>query len=154
MRLLIIVIGSLLLASCIREESTETISLLTNNSTHKIKITPYSQGTAVVKDIVEINGNSSLNVLSQANRGKGAGISYASYLAFTDSVEVVFDEQLRSTHYFQNSTGANPSAIRYENARSLYNEKNYTRKIISEKKNSITNEYTFSFTEEDYQAAR
>jgi|GEM_PF-5621874 len=152
----IIIVISLLLVSCIHEESTDTISVLKNNTSHKIRITPYDDGKPLTEEVVEINENASVEALFRTYRGKGTGLFYANYLTFMDSVEVRFDDRRRSIHmsYALNSTVTNSNAIRYDSNRSLFNEKNYNRRILAETRNHITNEYTFTFTDEDYQAAR
>lgn len=137
-------------ASCRHEESTYTTTIMNNNSSHSIKIIPYYQGTASIVDSKDISPNSALKILSSNTRGKSAGYSYPIYLIAVDSIYVVYDNIATSVYYREGSTGANPKAIKYDSSRSLYNEKNYVRKIVTESKRSISNEYTFTFTENDY----
>ncbi|GAL83936.1 hypothetical protein MYP_1164 [Sporocytophaga myxococcoides] len=73
---------------------------------------------------------------------------------FFDSLNIVFDDTISSVHYRQNLSGDNPEAIKFENNRNLYNEDNYVRKVVMEKKHYISTEYSFTFTEQDYLNAK
>jgi hypothetical protein len=125
-----------------------------NTSIHKIKIMPYYKGNIYLEGVKNIPENSSSEVLFSRNRGKSAGLSYATDLMFSDSLFVLYDDSICAVHYPQNLTGDNPQAIKYDNTRNLFNEKNYQYKIISEEKYKIHTEYTFTFTEQDYLDAK
>lgn len=146
----------ILYISCRYEESTNTKSLINNNTLHTITIIPYYQGSVVKQDSVNISSNKIYEILDNSNKGKGTGIPYSSYLTFYDSVEVAFDNSVHATHYSYATTnkGNNLKAIKIDSSRSLYNEVNYVRKIITESKRGISNEYTFIFTEQDYLDAK
>ncbi len=136
--------------SCRYEESTSTTTFITNNSSHSIEIIPYYQGMISTIDIKDIAPNSTLSVLSNNTRGKSAGYSYPIYLIAVDSVYVSYDNLNTVVYYKENSLSTNLKAITYDSSRSIYNEANYIRKILIESKRSISNEYTFTFTEQDY----
>jgi len=142
--------------SCNLEESTNTKSLIINNTSSKVRIVPYYQGAIVKEDSVKINSNEKLKVLDKNERGKGTGFSYPLYLAFYDSVIVVFDNSIQAIHYSYAVSGlsSNPTAIKHDSSRSLFNEANYVRTITQENKRSISNEYTFTFTAQDYLDAK
>ena len=142
--------------SCTLEESTNTKSFINNNTLHIITIIPYYQGLVVKEDSVNINSNSIYEILDNSNKGKGTGFSYSLYLAIYDSVQVAFGNSIHATHYSYATTnkGNNPKAIKIDSSRSLYNEVNYVRKIITESKRGISNEYTFTFTEQDFLDAK
>ena len=95
-------------------------------------------------------------VLDKNEKGKGSGFSYPLYLAIYDSVLVAFDDSIKAIHYSYATTnkGNNSKAIKYDSSRSIYNESNYIRKITQEDKRSISNEYTFTFTNQDYLDAK
>jgi hypothetical protein len=141
-----------LVLSCKYEESTNTKSFIANNTSHSIIIAPYYQGGVVKSDSISINSNQQYMILDKNNKGKGTGFSYSSYIAIYDSIQIIFDNSVKSTHYSyaSNTLGTNPKAITYDSSRSIYNEANYVRNIIMESKRSISNEYTFTFTEQDY----
>lgn len=90
--------------------------------------------------------------MDKANRGKGTGFSNPSYIAIYHSIRIIFNEVDSITHYsFATSLiRINPEVIPFPSNRSIYNENNYVRRILSENKYSITNEYTFIFIEQDY----
>ncbi len=142
----------ILTLSCKYEENTNTKSFINNNSAHLITIIPYYQGMIVKEDSVNIGINERYLILDKNNKGKGSGLLYSSYLAIYDSVQVLFDNSFITTHYSYATTFSltNPKAIKYDSSRSIYNETNYIRKITMEDKRSISNEYTFTFTEQDY----
>jgi len=140
--------------SCRHEESTSTKTFITNNSSHSIEIIPYYQGVISNVDIKYIAPNSTLPILTNHTRGKSAGYSYPIYLIAVDSIYVLYDNLKTVVYYKENSTGNNPKAITYDSSRSIYNEANYIRKITQEDKRSISNEYTFTFTEQDFLDAK
>jgi hypothetical protein len=143
-------------SSCNYEKSANTKSFINNNTFNKVTIIPYYQGFVVKEDSVQINSNQLVLVLNKNEKGKGSGFSYPLYLAIYDSVLVAFDNSIHATHYSYATTnkGNNPKAIKIDSSRSIYNEVNYVRKIITESKRGISNEYTFTFTEQDYLDAK
>ena len=93
-------------------------------------------------------------VLNSNTKGKGRGYSYASYLSFNDSTLVIYDDSIQIVHYSYKESKNQLLGILYDSSRSLYNENNYIRKIKQEEKHYISNEYTFTFTEQDYLDAK
>ncbi|WP_045459713.1 hypothetical protein [Sporocytophaga myxococcoides] len=142
------------LPSCRDKESTHSESFIINTSNHEIKILPYDDGNLINGDIKSIPANSTIKVLALTTRGKSTGPSYANNIMFFDSLNIVFDDTISSVHYRQNLSGDNPEAIKFENNRNLYNEDNYVRKVVMEKKHYISTEYSFTFTEQDYLNAK
>lgn len=140
--------------SCRYEESTFTKTFIANNSSHSLKLIPYYQGMSSNVDVKDVAPNSTLEILNNNNRGKGTGYSYAIYLIPFDSLYVVYDNTDSCVYYRENSNGINSKAIKYDSIRSIYNVSNYVRKITQEDKRSISNEYTFTFTEQDYLDAK
>lgn len=142
----------LMLTSCSVEESTYTTSYIYNSSKHSIKISPYYQGNIVKEDSVNIGVNQTYKILDKNNRGKGSGFSYPLYIANYDSIQIRFDDSIQIHHYSFAASKSKTSfdGIVYDSNRSIYNESNYIRVIKNEDKYSISNEYTFTFTEQDY----
>jgi hypothetical protein len=138
--------------SCNLEESTYTTSFINNTSSHSITITPYYQGLVVKEDSVNINRNQLYEILSKNNRGKGSGFSYSLYIAIYDSISVKFDNSIQTIHYSDATSHfvSNLNGIKYDSNRSVYNNDNYIRKITHEDKHNISNEYIFTFAEQDY----
>ncbi len=146
----------LVLSSCRYEDSTNTSNFITNNTAHKITLTPYHNGIADNNNIVNINSKESKMVLENNNLGKGTGYTYASDLAIKDSTYVLFDDTILEVHYSfkESSNNIHSTGIKSDSNRSIYNENNYIRQIKSENKHNISNEYTFTFTEQDYLDAK
>ena len=143
---------TVILFSCRKEESTDTISIIKNAASSTVIILPYYQGLIVKQDSVSIIPNESSIVLSNSNRGKGSGLSYPRYLELYESIVVKFDVSIKAVHYnyATSNLALDSKAIKYNNSRSLYNEGNYVREITMETKQFISNRYTFTFTEQDY----
>jgi len=149
-RIIILSLAVTSLFSCIKEDTTNTKTIFQNKSGHSIEVRPYIQGRKSIEDVKIIANNESIVILDKDNRGKGTGFTYPRYILSMDSVEVIFDGTVKAVHYNDNIVLGNPRALGYANPRNIYNEANYIRKITSEDKNNIYNEYTFVFTEQDY----
>ena len=82
--------------------------------------------------------------------------TYAGLLSIKDfdSLLVEFDNMKRSVHYGFNKIGDNPNAILFDNQRNLFNENNYTKETLVDKKYKYENEYTYTFIEQDYLNAK
>jgi hypothetical protein len=146
----ILILSCLIVLFSCKEESTNTKTVFQNKSGHSIEVRPYIQGRESIEDVKIIANNESIVILDKDNRGKGTGFTYPKYILSMDSVEVIFDGTVKAVHYSENIVIGNPKALGYANPRNIYNEANYIRKITSEDKNNIYNEYTFVFTEQDY----
>ena len=142
--------------SCIYEESSSTESIISNKTAHSINIIPYYHGYIVHEDVLYISKGSDTTVLRKSTRGKGAGYSYPIHLAIFDSTQIAFDDTVKFMHYsyYSTNSGFGSTGIPYTHNRSIYNGDNYIRKIVSEEKYKISNEYTFTFTEQDYLEAK
>ena len=150
---LLILIIYIFLSACRREESNNTVSFIDNETLHTIKILEYSNGL-LSQEILIASSMGKKMVLNNNARGKGRGYSYASYLSFNDSTLVVYDDSIQIVHYSYKESKNQLSGIQYDSSRSLYDENNYIRKITHEDKRSISNEYTYIFTEKDYLNAK
>lgn len=71
-----------------------------------------------------------------------------------DSAVIEFNNSRKAVHYGYNKTGSNPNAILYSSSRSIFNEKNYTERIILGTKNLDEREFKYTFTEQDYLNAK
>jgi hypothetical protein len=137
---------------CSKEESSYTESILSNKTSHSINIIPYYHGTIVHEEVQNIPKGIDIVVLNKSNRGKGTGYSYFDHLAIFDSTQIAFDDTVKLIHYsyYSTNSGFGSTGIPYTHNRSIYNGDNYIRRIVSEGKYKISNEYTFIFTEKDY----
>jgi hypothetical protein len=154
MKTFAIIISLFCFVSCIYEKSTYSDTFLKNNSNHVIEIKPFINGQPVADKIVNLDLNSRLLVVNINERGKGGGYTYAEEImvGFYDSVVVVYDDTILATHYnyIQSAKLNNKTAIYTDSNRSLYKRDNYVRVITDESKYKIRNEYTYTFTEQDY----
>ena len=139
------------LYSCVTHDgATYSKTFAINNSGYEITIEPYYEGKVFWKDVIIIAKTGKTEILSQRDPGKGQGLSYGRYLLPMDSVIIRFEGKYEVTHYKRAPIGNTIKRVLYESNRNIFNPNNYTRQILSESKHSITDEYTFEFTLQDY----
>ena len=140
------------ITSCHRETTYDTKTLLINAADVDIKLIPYQQEIVITSKIVTLNPKERLQVMHRSGRGKGGGEIYIEEIYFNDSVNVTFGSNKVSPHYNHTVSAKYPNlqGIHVGSNRSLYKRDNYVRKILFENKRSIENEYTYTFTNQDY----
>jgi hypothetical protein len=136
--------------SCTHEESNETITIIENLSSQQITVTPYDNGMALTSDIHTIEPSKKKVVQQGSARGKGNSFLYSDDIQVMDSVVINFGRDVSSTHYSYSVVGSNSKAIKRDNPRSLFNRDSYKRVILSETKYALVNEFTYTFTVQDY----
>jgi len=154
--IILVLINLALFWGCHPQKGFKTISVLENQTEHQIIISYYRNGSLNKQNGVLINANETKEVLHSAENGKGPGMTYSTLLqgADFDSAIVAFDNNRKSVHYGYNKTGSNPNAVLYPSPRSIFNEENYTERIILGNKRLDEREFKYTFTEQDYLNAR
>lgn len=120
-------------------------TLITNNSTHAIELIPYKDGVELTQQAISCNTSETKKIY-----GDG-GVSLFDTLD-ADSIYVVFDNAYKNVHYSHESskTSNNPDVIKVTDVRSLFNVDSYIHRIKEQTKCASGNEYTYTFTEQDY----
>lgn len=138
------------LSECTIEHSYFTKGIILNESGVPLKIHFYKEGISNSEFQVAVSNGERKQVSAEEI------FTYAGLLARGDfdSLVVDFDHSRKSVHYGFGKTGTNQDAILYDNQRSLFNEKNYVKQKIVDKKYKHESEYVFTITEQDYRDAR
>jgi hypothetical protein len=139
-----------LLYSCIHEESNETTSIIENLSGQRITITPYNNGVALTQDAHVVERLERKVVQRGGARGKNNSFPYSDNIQSADSVVVIFGNGIQAVHYSFSVSGNNNKAIKRNSPRSLFNRDNFKRVVVSETKYTLADEYTYTFTTQDY----
>jgi hypothetical protein len=152
----IIILTMLFCSACIKDYSSLTSSFIKNDTGHLILIEPYFNGLVDNNYTVELYPNEEKQLLKNVVvKGKSLGNAYGTYLQPFDSIIIHFDNTKFSIHTKFNSTDTLGSeVIKFNNNRSISNEKNWTKTITAEDKHTLNGFYTFTFTEQDYLDAK
>lgn len=134
---------------CIVEHSYLVNSILVNESGKSIQIMFYKGGNLNPEFEVVISTEERKQVSSNET------FTYAGLLSINDfdSLVVKYDNDKRSVHYGFNKLGKNTHAILFDNQRNLFNDNNYSKEKILDKKYKHESEFTYTFTEQDYLSA-
>ena len=135
------------------EDSSRSTTLINNQTNYSIQILPYREGQIDNTLAKTILAQQTSEVFQLRKAGKSPGPSFAIHLQPYDSVVVVFNQQKSITHLKFNSIVDSSRRIPFNNNRSISNENNYSLKILTDDKHFMESQYTYSFTESDYQAA-
>jgi len=136
------------------EKSTNSRSFIINETNYIIKLIPYDNGNELASLTQIIQSSEEKLVLDYNNRGKGQGFAYPRSMQPIDSIIVLFDDKIKTVHYTFNVSGINPKAIKFGSPRNIYTEDNFVRKITAEDKYNISNEYRYTFVDQDYEDAK
>ena len=141
----------ILIASCIKEESTFSELVYINNSKNTISIKVFQN--SFLTDSFKILPNSELIKENFSDRGfSNEPIIFFDFLRESDSIIVTFNDSFYTTH-LNDSVTFGKKRISYFSSRSLYGA-NYTNSKVDEKKHYIHYKKTFTFTEQDYLDAK
>ena len=152
-------ISILVLNGCIRttEEITNYTATVVNNTSHIVIFKPYAFGSVRQDKQFTLAPGSSLEIANGFMRGitvLGSGFG-SDYLAGSDSIEIVFDNIYKMTHYGSAlPTPLSGKHYLYTSNRNILNKNSYFAKQEGENKYSVTYSYTYTFTEQDYLDAK
>lgn len=140
----------LVVCSCIHEESNETTSIIENLSGQQVSITPYDNGVALTQYTHVVDYLERKVVQRGGARGKNNSFPYSDNIQSADSVVVIFGNDVQAIHYSFSVLGNNSKAINRDSPRSLFNRNNFKRIVVSETKYTLADEYTYTFTTQDF----
>lgn len=145
-----------LLTACLSTDksSSKTVSVLRNQSGQQINISVLRNGLEQEFGQHTILSSTEKTVLEGEGRGKGTTATFSDFLAGKDSVVVLFGNNVKAIHYSRNRVGPNSKAILYDNPRNLFNRNHYVRVILDDQKHFFQDQYTYTFTAQDYQDAQ
>jgi len=136
--------------SCI-ESSTDSFTFIQNNSNHKINIYAYKNGAITLDKSFTIAPNERIQIDHTSNGGTGgSGISYSIFIWGQDSILVTFDNLNTIVHYKETLIGNSTKFYSYNSPRNLYNEANYIKTTVAKTSHSVTYNFLYTFTEQDY----
>ena len=102
--------------------------------------------------VLEIGISASVTYKTR-NRGLASnGTSYASHVS-PDSLIVNYSNSVNRLHYQKYIINNNTKALKFDNSRSLLNEKNYAFMVLKSTKKRQELEYQYIFTTQDYKDA-
>jgi hypothetical protein len=143
------------LNACTDQSSYQTISFFVNETNHTIIIKGYENGIFNSSLQQSISPNQKLLLYTDKNDGKGRGFVYpVIIIGGLDSLVVEFDFIKKSTH--NNSillSGNNPKAIVFTNERNIFNENNWVLNTTKNTRRRLESEFTYTFTEKDFELA-
>ena len=150
-----ILILTIFLASCTKEDSTNYYAYLKNTSSHQIKIVPYYSGNINQANIINLRPNEKKEIANGSGRGiqNNGGFS-SQYIGGSDSLVVIFDSLYSITHYGNLPTTFSRKYYLYNSSRNLGNYLSYQLQVQNITAHLRENTYTFEFVEQDYLDAR
>jgi hypothetical protein len=141
----------LLFIGCSDKSLSNNFTFMVNNSEHNLAIQVYFQG--------KINSYKSFFIAPHEKKeinytmGKNvetSGICYGELL-LADSVLVEFDNIASTTHYSKNGIiGGAKKFLLYDSPKNIYNRNSYTKTILSKDETSVTIQFLYTITEDDY----
>jgi hypothetical protein len=148
-RFLIGVLAASILAGCEKENTTNYVATIKNNTTHSIEIRPYFGGVSPIEKRINLGSGEAVEVGRGTDRGKGSqGFSFN--FGAPDSMVVVFDGVFKISHYVNTPINLASRYYLYTSIRNLMNYKSYDYKIIDDSKHEMNVSYTYSFVEQDF----
>lgn len=138
------------LTQCIIEHSYQVNSFIVNQSGKSLQIYFY-KGGILDAEFQEVISKEEKRLVSSDET-----FTYSGLLSIEDfdSLIVEFDDMKKLVHYGFNKSGNNPNAILFDNQRNLFNEDNYVKETIENKKYKHESEHIFTFNEQDYLNAK
>jgi len=144
-----------MMLSCIKEEQTNYSAYLENPLQCRIDIQPFKGGFSNEADIITLSPGIVFKFAEGAERGKRNSGGFSSdMVSGTDSIVVVFDGLYKVVHLFNNTDSATGNYYNYASFRNLGNWESYIVRVTDETKHSITLEFVYTFTEEDFNYAK
>lgn len=144
------------LNSCINKEYNVNYNVFfCNQSGKNLSIEYYKNGIINInQSIKNIKNNECRNVFSIVSRGSSP--TYGSEIIDNDSAVIIFDDGRKLTHYgYFQKNGPNPKAYPNNHNRNIFGDgtgykDNWVYTLVSETKNSKSEEMKYTFTEQDY----
>ena len=153
MKTIILIIICGLLISCIKqEESTHYKAIIKNPTLHTIRLEGYSSGMILPGDTILLGAGQEIKIADGSSRGKNTSGFTPNYFRNADSIIITFDHQYKVVHYIDSPLIQAPKSYLYTSTRNIVNYKSY-KKVSTEEKHGVFNDFTYVFTEEDYQYA-
>jgi hypothetical protein len=155
MKSILIIALCCIMTSCIKEELTNYSAYIENPLQHRIEIKPFKGGFSKDTDLITLSPGVIFKIAEGFDRGKNNGGGFNSeYLIGTDSIVVIFDSLYKAVHFINNTDSTSGNYYSYSSKRNLGNYESYHIEKTDETKHSITFEYIYKFTEEDYNYAQ
>ena len=143
------------IVSCRKEQSTNYLANLKNNSTHNIVIRPFANGQVVTNNIITLAQMTNIQIANGSDRGLNGNSGFSSkYFENVDSMRVTFDNMYTITHYGKTPVSFNNKYYLYTSTRNILNYLSYKfdSKILA--KTQWENTYNLEFIEQDYLDAK
>lgn len=146
---------TVLLISCRKEESTNYLANLKNNTNHLIIIKPYSNGQIVNANVINLSSFQEFQIAKGFDRGLNGNTGFRSkYFANCDSIRIIYDNLYTITHYINTPLLLNNKYCLYSSNRNIFNAVNYAFSQKQLSKYQLENTYNFEFKEQDYLDAK
>ena len=148
-------IVTVFLGACTKEKITLYHANLKNNTTHKIEIKPYFNGTTSIDKIVTLMPNETHEIANGFDRGIVGNAGFTSRtFSGSDSIIVIFDNIYSITHYFNSPVFLSKKFYFLTSNRNIYNKDNYLYSYNDLSKNKRESNYVYEFIDQDYLDAK
>jgi len=142
---------SLLFIGCVDKSRSNNYTFMFNNSEHNLAVQVYFQGkiNSYKSFFVAPHEKKEINYTMGKNM-ETSGICYGELL-LADSVLVEFDNLVSTTHYSKNGViGGAKKVLLYDSPKNIYNRGSYKKTILSKDETSVTIQFLYTITEDDY----
>ena len=141
---------------CEKEEMTNHYAKWVNSTSHIIEIRPFIGGilqndkiVTLLPDSIMLIGKGSIRGINEIGTG-----FYSDYVNYSDSIQVIFDNQYKITHYVQSPLNFAPKYYIYTSEENILNIKSYEGTIVDDDKHRRTIHYSYTFTEQHFLDAK
>lgn len=144
----------LLFSSCVEPYSSTTV-IITNPTSHDLKMVPYSLGIVVSDKITILKTGESIEIEQIVSRGKTREPLYFDpWFKSLDSIQIIWDDDYMVTHlmdYYEIDDST--KIVTGYNIRNIARTQDYER-VKSERRNAVNWQLKYTFTESDYEFAK
>lgn len=140
--------------SCIKESQTQTYGYLYNSTNHKIYLSAFKNGSINNGIYLILKPSEIVKIADNNEKGLKNGGGFTALWSTTDSIQIVFDSNLVTSHYIITPFSCTERYYLYSSERNLYNYHSYKYMTEDLSENSRKNTYTYTFTEDDYLYAK
>lgn len=145
----------MLFIGCVTKDyKSNTKTYFHNITSHKIEVLPYLDGMVSNADYKQINPYEHKMVLEMNVYGRTLSPDFGTLLQPYDSVVVVFDDSIQSTHLKFNTSIQTGHYIFYDSLRAISNPNNYIKTVEYEHEKYLVGYFTYTFSEQDYLDAK
>lgn len=142
--LILFIVGGLVISGCCKA-SISTSTIVSNNSGEDVTLRFYPDSN--VRETIE---DVFLKKDSIFKNPSGSTLpNFIPSFYQLDSMTVDFDGKKIVTHYPKGKIGNGSTSISWDNPRNLFNEYNYRRDVITDKKCAYYEEFHYTFAPED-----